>query len=255
MAKRIHFFPLLFFGCLLIGFAGNRDAVKYYESGVGKYRTGDHSGALKDWSRSIEADPRYIKPYQARGMLRFLKLDDYRGAVEDFTRVIELVDELGRRFDEILHTYRSRGMSYFLLGEYDRADKDLSMGIRIDPRSAHGHILRYIARERAGVDCDVPLREYLVAAQGEDWPLPVIKMLLGDIAPEQCLAAAAAADPIKTRGNRCEAYFYTAESYLLKGRKKEALDSFRKCLATEMVRYNEYRIAAAELKKMEKAGL
>ena len=50
---------------------------------------GDFKGALEDYSKAIEINPRFLDPIQSRGMLRST-LGDHKGALDDFSRVIEL---------------------------------------------------------------------------------------------------------------------------------------------------------------------
>ncbi|WP_310487492.1 tetratricopeptide repeat protein [Chamaesiphon sp. VAR_69_metabat_338] len=61
-----------------------------FASGLQKYRKGDVQGALADFNRAIEIDPKYAIAYYGRGFLAAEKLQDIQGALADFNRAIEL---------------------------------------------------------------------------------------------------------------------------------------------------------------------
>jgi len=64
-------------------------------------------------------------------------------------------------------------------------------------------------------------------------------------------AAARSADAEKERGQLCEACYYVGVKKLLTGDNAGAAVYFRKCLATEVKTFTEYRFAEAELKSLD----
>ena len=80
------------------------------------------------------------------------------------------------------------------------------------------------------------------------WPAPVVRLLLGELTPEQTLAAADHADP-KTRNKQaCEANFYSGQLALSEARKDEALRLFRLAAADCQRSFIERTAARAELR-------
>lgn len=65
-------------------------ASEQFAAGLQKYRKGDVEGALADFNRAIEIDPKYAIAYYGRGFLAVEKLQDIQGALADFNRAIEL---------------------------------------------------------------------------------------------------------------------------------------------------------------------
>lgn len=64
-------------------------AVKYWQSGYQKQKSGDHDGAITDYSKAIKADPTYEMGYASRASER-VKKGDYDGAIADSTKCIQL---------------------------------------------------------------------------------------------------------------------------------------------------------------------
>ena len=63
---------------------------KYYASqGDDLYKKGNKEGAIKDYSKAIELNPKFVDAYWCRGVVRH-ELGDKEGAVKDYSQVIEL---------------------------------------------------------------------------------------------------------------------------------------------------------------------
>jgi lipoprotein NlpI len=83
-----------------------------------------------------------------------------------------------------------------------------------------------------------------------DWIFHVAEYLLGSMTEADFFAAAHSADAEMERGQLCETWYYVGVKQLLAGDNAAAAVSFRKCLATEVKTFNEYRFAEAELKSL-----
>ena len=64
-------------------------AVDYYNRGNGRGAKGDLEGAIGDYTKAIEIDPRYVGAYNSRGLARGAK-GDLEGAIADYSKVIEI---------------------------------------------------------------------------------------------------------------------------------------------------------------------
>ena len=62
---------------------------KYRESGNIKYNSEDYQGAISDYTKAIEINPKEAKAYCNRGSAKNV-LKDYSGAISDYTKAIEL---------------------------------------------------------------------------------------------------------------------------------------------------------------------
>jgi lipoprotein NlpI len=82
------------------------------------------------------------------------------------------------------------------------------------------------------------------------WPAPIIGLFLGQMTPAAVLAAADDPDPIKKKGQVCEANFYSGELSLLKGTKDDASRLFQFAVGNCPVTFLEWDAANDELKAL-----
>jgi len=99
--------------------------------------------AIEDFNQAITLEPTNFRYYQARGNVRS-SLGDYQGAVEDFTKVIELAPS-GNAY-----AYSERGLSLAALGRYREAIADYDQAINLVPRYIMAHYGRGLARAELG---------------------------------------------------------------------------------------------------------
>lgn len=93
-------------------------AVKYWQSGYKKEKSGDHDGAIADYGKAIKADPTYMMGYSSRASER-IKIGDYDGAIADSTKCIELT-----RDAEDVMCYGLRATAFKAKGDVVNADND-----------------------------------------------------------------------------------------------------------------------------------
>ena len=187
-------------------------------------------------------------------MVRSFCLGEFAGALPDYDRAIDLIEPERRRTSEVRHAFRARGMTRFMLGEFGRAAEDFAAEVDLNPDDALARVLWGLAAARSGADPAGKLRDYVDGQEETGWPHPLVGLLLGEIGPDECLAAAADTDLEKARGNLCEAHFYVGEYLLLLGDSAGAAERFRSCVATGADDYNEFMLAREELRRLEERG-
>ena len=69
-------------------------ANKYWLSGYKKQKSGDHDGAIADYTKANKSDPTCFMGYRRRASERVEK-GDYDGAIADATKCIELAPNTG----------------------------------------------------------------------------------------------------------------------------------------------------------------
>ena len=99
--------------------AYSQTAEDWFDKGNVKLRLQDYKGAIADFTKAIELDPSYVKEaYYNRGLSK-ARLQDNRGAIADFTKAIE--------FDpNYASAYVNRGLSKLMLNQKDSGCLDLS---------------------------------------------------------------------------------------------------------------------------------
>jgi len=68
----------------------SKEDKNFYKSGNKKFGVGDYQGAIDDFTKAIELDPENPEIYIKRGDIKEVVLEDYQGAIDDFTKAIEL---------------------------------------------------------------------------------------------------------------------------------------------------------------------
>ena len=185
-------------------------AAGYAARGGAKLLNGQTDGALTDFNRALELDPKNAGAYADRGSANFLARD-WTAALRDYRRFCEL-SQRNQWYPRLnIWIIRSR------LGEREAADNELSAHFNAEPGS---------------------------------WPSKIQGYLLGNLSGSEFLAAAASPDAKIDRRQRCEAWFYTGMKNLINGNKPAAAEFFKKCLATEQKNVTEYHFAKAELKTL-----
>ena len=100
------------------------EAKNYYESGQKKQTLEDYQGAIADFTKSIQLKPDSGGFYSSRGSAK-QELKDYQGAVTDFTEAIR-IDPFYAYF------YYNRGRAKEEMKDYQGAMNDYNEAIRLD---------------------------------------------------------------------------------------------------------------------------
>ena len=103
---------------------------------------GDLAGALADYAKAIEIDPRYASAYFNRGIVRQAK-GDLDSAIADYTRAIELDPRYAK-------AYYGRGLTRQAKGDLDGAIADHTKYLELAPPSANAYYNRGRARQAKG---------------------------------------------------------------------------------------------------------
>jgi tetratricopeptide (TPR) repeat protein len=99
-----------------------------------KLRTGDLSGALKDYDAAIAQNPKDADSYVNRGITHN-ELGQNPQAIADYTKALEL------KPDQIL-AYYNRANAYHQLKQYEEAMADYRKTIDLDPQYAYAYANR-----------------------------------------------------------------------------------------------------------------
>jgi len=140
MKKGLFVFVMLFIALNSYGQVG----MDFYKIGDQKAINGDFIGAIKDYTSAIDIENSKNKAalksyYYSRGMAK-QKLEDHRGAIEDFTKAILAIPE------ESDYIYSSRGGSKGRLKNLTGSILDYSKAIEMNPKNQSAYLGRGISR-------------------------------------------------------------------------------------------------------------
>lgn len=108
----------------------------FLEKGKSKQSIGDYRGAISDYTKAIELDPENAEAYHGRGLAKALLLEN-RGAISDYTKAIELNPENAGKY------YYSRGLSKLLLDLNSDGCLDLSKAAELEYGEAYEQIRKF----------------------------------------------------------------------------------------------------------------
>jgi lipoprotein NlpI len=151
---------------------------------------------------------------------------------------------------------RSRGRVQFLRGDYRAAQADFrALVARTEGTDRlHAAIWLYLATRRSGEDGGAAVSALPASGDLSEWPGPALMLYLGEVTPQQMLAAAWSFDPKTEVLNLCEAWFFLGEHYLLEGEPERAREAFERSVATGIKHYLEYSVSRIELERLAGKG-
>lgn len=79
-------------------------AKDYLEMGIKLQQQKDYQGAIANYDKALELNPKYIQAYYNRGGTK-INLEDYQGAIKDFNEVLELDPEYRTVEAKIAHPH------------------------------------------------------------------------------------------------------------------------------------------------------
>lgn len=205
----------------------------------------DNQQALEDLSKAIELDAFNPQYYEDRA-IAYLKLRDFASARTDLSMSLGL--------DRKRPTaYREEGRLASYQGEYARAARSFAQAMDYDEGmgTLYAAMWLHLAVARGALNMPSPLAPYAVAVPPAQWPAPVVRMLVGTISPAEAIALADAPDPDTFQNQKCEAYFYAGEQYLVQHDADAARAAFEAAVATGVTDFVEYDWAKRELELMK----
>ena len=120
-------------------------AIAYEFRAYGELRTGDLNGAIADYDRAIQLNPKFAVAYCNRGVAKVQK-GDLDGAIADCDKAIQLNPKLA----EAYWAYCNRGVVKERKGDLNGALADYNQAIELNPKYAVVYRNRGNAKFRSG---------------------------------------------------------------------------------------------------------
>jgi tetratricopeptide (TPR) repeat protein len=121
---------------------GNESVGELVNRGIEKAKAGDLDGAIADFTRASELNPKDDAPYYNRAQAKWLK-KDAAGAIADYTRAIELGSTNPA-------AYNNRGNARAENNDNDGAIADYTRAIELNPNYARAYYNRSVAKQTKG---------------------------------------------------------------------------------------------------------
>ena len=254
------------------------DAPAYGQRGLAYMRMREYKKAMADIDKALALDPKSETARFNRALV-LSKLGRDAESAEAFSKIIALKPSDGQAYlsrgeayertgqmqaaakdlDQAVlldpknpWSWATRGLFRFRRGEYDETSEDLVKALELKPDQMYWQAFLFLARERAGKDGKAKLSAFRKSRQTEEWPLPVIDMLLGTTSVTDCLSAAKDANAEGDKEKKCEAFYFVGELHILAGDRKQAAEFFGKCIDTGLSGFIGYEGAKAELERLGK---
>jgi lipoprotein NlpI len=206
-----------------------------------KWDRNDLAGAIADYTRVIEINPKNAEAWSARAYLK-VSQGDPGGSIADCTRALEIDPKNS-------DAWFRRGVARQIQGDYSGAISDYEKVLASKPddsdypRLYHQTLLLRLGR---------PAEDFSntsIVWKGH-WTKTIAQFLAGRLDEKSFLAAAKKSDAEPAVGQKCEALYYIGMKRLINGDKMGARDAFQKSRSIVLTDYDEYQFAGSELARL-----
>lgn len=221
-----------------------RNPFVYAARGNAKTSVGALDEAIGDFSKAIELDPTRWVPYVNRGVAKVDK-GDLDGAISDYSRAIALDSK------NAATVFSDRGCAKLLKGDIDGALGDFQQAVHLaSDEGAYQRFYLFLIGLRQKPGSAPTELKGVVSHWKESWKKSVGLFLTGEINEGALLEQAAQGSPKNVREQKCEGFYYAGAIRLAKGDVSAAKDLFERCVSTQLHTFPEFQLARAELAKM-----
>lgn len=185
--------------------------------GVTYFHKFEDAKALADMTAAMAILPRAVGIYNARGYIYGYSGDE-KSALADFSTAIE------KQRDNTWYIVYTRGSMYFHEEKFADARNDFEEMVRMNHKDPEAVLQLHLASLNAGVDDAAEFRKNADHANLENWPGPLVKLMLGDISQQDAQAAVHNGDYkyYEPMDRTCEETFVSAEWQRFEKKDKDA---------------------------------
>lgn len=217
----------------------------FYDRGVMYDSVGLPSLARLDFMRALRVKPDMADAYNFLGIHHTLN-GDFESAYEAFDSALELEPDYQ-------YVYLNRAIALQNDDKLELALGDFRQFQQIKPDDPYRALWLYLAEvEQSKVQADKTLAEILPKLDQKQWARQIAAFYLGQISEQQLLAIASehVSEPKQLAEQLCEVYFYLAKWHALQQNPTQAVEYYKKTLATNVYEFVEHRYARMEIAKL-----
>ncbi len=179
------------------------DLDSLYQRAWARTRLGRDAEAIADLDAVLKARPEDAEARMDRGGLT-LRLGRLAQAIADFSAI------LARDPNAAAAAY-NRGRAYYLQGDFEKAAADFSAARRGRDGNPYASLRLYLAELHRGHDDKAILAESYATGSADQWPFPLIAVMLGKAKEDDLWPALSLKDADLARQFKIEAGFYLGE--------------------------------------------
>ncbi|TDQ82180.1 tetratricopeptide repeat protein [Dongia mobilis] len=195
-----------------------RDLDSLYRRAWSLTMLGRDKEAVADLTAVIQQVPDDIDAIMDRGGL-LIRLGDFKAAIADFDRVLKSEKDAAA-------AHYNRGRAHALLGDAAAAQRDFAAARAARAENPYAALREYLAASQAGKPEQKLLEDAIQHFPIDQWPLPVLACLAGQISESDLLAAAGTVNKVTAQRLAQEAHFYLGEAAWAKKDAKAARAHF-----------------------------
>jgi carboxyl-terminal processing protease len=220
---------------------GDSDSI--YQRGSALGYLGEFEAARADLRRAIALKPDEPTYRDELGMVD-LAMGDLDAASADVEGAVAI--------DPSYWSVSAMAVSY-LLGKPERTIAMAEAGMKSQPTYQYFYIWKALALRARGdaAGAKVTLTDGAKAIGNQDWPLPVIDFLAGQISESQLRGLAASSNPKVQSERTCEIDYYVGEVAYLAGDRSAASLAFQAAVNSRVYHYLEYAAGQARLVQLK----
>ncbi|SNY54107.1 lipoprotein NlpI [Arsukibacterium tuosuense] len=222
----------------------------YYDRGVMYDSAGLRSLARLDFMRALRLKPDMADAYNFVG-IHYTLSGNFDQAYEAFDSALELAPDYE-------YAYLNRGIALYYAGRADLAVPDFERFLQLRPADPYRVVWLYLAEsDLSAAAANERLAENLTQLAADDWATNIPQFYHGDISEQQLLNSILndLSGPRVLAERLCEVYFYLAKWHEAKRRPEQAIEYYKKVLATNVYEFVEHRYARLEMARLRGEAL
>tara|TARA_R110002126_G_scaffold97190_13_gene226765 strand:+ start:5421 stop:6314 length:894 start_codon:yes stop_codon:yes gene_type:complete len=217
----------------------------YYDRGVMFDSAGLRSLARLDFMRALRLKPDMADAYNFVG-IHYTLSGNFDQAFEAFDSALELAPDYE-------YAFLNRGIALYYAGRAELALPDFEQFLQLRPADPYRVVWLYLAEsDLSATAAQERLQRNINQLDAADWASNIPRFYSGQLTEQQLLASIMddLSGPRVLAERLCEVYFYLAKWHEAEQRPEQAVEYYKKVLATNVFEFVEHRYARLEIARL-----